>query len=130
MVAGCFVEWADPAELAKYPYVDVWMRIDQVADAGKIALSLSGGKQETSECPARPKYIYNHETPRVQLTPPHYAYVKIADGCDNCCAYCMIPSIRGPLRSRTVKSVVEEVKSLIRNGVYDTKSQSQCVDLI
>ena len=119
IVAGCFVEWADPAELAKYPYVDVWMRIDQVADAGKIALALSGEKSDTAECPARPAYIYSHETPRVQLTPPHYAYVKIADGCDNCCAYCMIPSIRGPLRSRTVKSVVEEVKNLIGNGVYE-----------
>jgi len=119
IVAGCFVEWADPAELAKYPYVDVWMRIDQVADAGKIALALAGEKSDTAECPARPAYIYSHETPRVQLTPPHYAYVKIADGCDNCCAYCMIPSIRGPLRSRTVKSVVEEVKNLIGNGVYE-----------
>ena len=119
IVAGCFVEWADPAELAKYPYVDVWMRIDQVADAGKIALALSGEKSDTAECPVRPAYIYSHETPRVQLTPPHYAYVKIADGCDNCCAYCMIPSIRGPLRSRTVKSVVEEVKNLIGNGVYE-----------
>lgn len=119
MIAGCFVEWADPAELAKYPYVDVWMRIDQVAEAGKIALRLAGAKIDMAECPDRPKYIYNHETPRVQLTPPHYAYVKIADGCDNCCAYCMIPSIRGSLRSRTVKSVVEEVKSLIGNGVYE-----------
>ena len=119
MVAGCFVEWADPAELAKYPYVDVWVRIDQVAEAGTIAQNLSGQQQKISACPDRPKYIYNHETPRVQLTPPHYAYVKIADGCDNCCAYCMIPSIRGSLRSRTVKSVVEEVKSLIRNGVYE-----------
>lgn len=119
IVAGCFVEWADPAELAKYPYVDAWMRIDRIADAGKIALSLCGGKREDSRLPKRPCYLYDHETPRVQLTPSHYAYVKIADGCDNCCAYCMIPSIRGPLRSRTADSVVEEVRGLIRNGVFE-----------
>jgi len=119
MVADCFVEWADPKELAKYSYVDAWMRIDQISDAGKIALQLSAGKPETVRLPKRPAYIYSHETPRVQLTPQHYAYVKIADGCDNCCAYCLIPSIRGSLRSRTVESVTEEVRSLIRNGVFE-----------
>ena len=119
IVAGCFVEWADPAELAKYPYVDAWMRIDRIADAGKIALGLYGKKSACARLSKRPCYLYNHETPRVQLTPGHYAYVKIADGCDNCCAYCLIPSIRGPLRSRTQDSVVEEVRTLIRNGVFE-----------
>ena len=119
IVAGCFVEWADPKELAKYSYVDAWMRIDQISDAGKIALQLTAGKPETVRLPKRPSYIYSHETPRVQLTPQHYAYVKIADGCDNCCAYCLIPSIRGSLRSRTIESVTEEVSSLIRNGVFE-----------
>ena len=119
IVAGCFVEWADSKELAKYPYVDAWMRIDQIADAGKIALGLTGCAPEPA-CPTgRPAYLYSHETPRVQLTPGHYAYVKIADGCDNCCAYCLIPSIRGSLRSRTIESVAEEVRSLIRNGVFE-----------
>ena len=122
IVAGCFVEWAAPAELTKYSYVDAWMRIDRIADAGKIALDLcgqQGKKGATPRLPKRPRYLYDHETPRVQLTPGHYAYVKIADGCDNCCAYCMIPSIRGPLRSRSTDSVVEEVRSLIRNGVFE-----------
>ena len=119
IVAGCFVEWADPAELAKYPYVDAWMRIDQVARAGEIALGLSDGKTPSESLPERPAFIYSHETPRVQLTPRHYAYVKISDGCDNCCAYCMIPSIRGPLRSRTVDSVVAEVRSLIEGGAVE-----------
>lgn len=119
IVAGCFVEWADPAELAKYPYVDAWMRIDQVARAGEIALGLASGKKPETSLPERPAFIYSHETPRVQLTPQHYAYVKISDGCDNCCAYCMIPSIRGPLRSRTVDSVVAEVRSLLEGGVVE-----------
>ena len=120
IVAGCFVEWADPEELEKYSYVDAWLRIDQAEEAGKTALLLVKGKQKKhTALPARPKYLYSHETPRVQLTPGHYAYVKIADGCDNCCSYCMIPSIRGPLRSRTVESVTEEVRAFIRNGVSE-----------
>ena len=119
IAAGCFVEWASAEELAKFPYVDAWMRIDQAADAGKIALALVSGKKTARRTSKRPQYLYTHETPRVQLTPGHYAYVKIADGCDNCCAYCLIPSIRGALRSRTIDSVVEEVKSLIKNGVFE-----------
>ena len=119
IVAGCFIEWANPEELAKYPYVDVWMRIDQVEKAGEIALELMRGKSVRARQSGRPGYLYSHETPRVQLTPGHYAYVKIADGCDNCCAYCMIPSIRGRLRSRTIESVTAEVRALIRNGVFE-----------
>ena len=119
IVTGCFVEWADPAELARYPYVDVWMRIDQIAEAGSIALKAVRGNPESPRLPKCPGYLYTHETPRVQLTPPHYAYLKIADGCDNCCAYCMIPSIRGPLRSRTIESVAAEAQSLIRNGAIE-----------
>lgn len=120
IVAGCFVQWASAEELAKYPYVDAWMRIDTVSEAGKIALSLQGGSAP-GVCgeAGKPKYIYDDATPRVQLTPSHYAYVKIADGCDNCCAYCLIPSIRGSLRSRTEESVVKEVRSLIGSGVKE-----------
>ncbi|MBO4632591.1 MAG: 30S ribosomal protein S12 methylthiotransferase RimO [Lentisphaeria bacterium] len=121
IVAGCFIQWAKPEELAKYPYVDIWMGIDQLENAGKIALDLIRGKSAMPKprVSARPRYIYSHETPRVQLTPGHYAYVKIADGCDNCCAYCLIPAIRGSLRSRTIESVTAEVRALIRNGVFE-----------
>lgn len=63
--------------------------------------------------------IYDERTPRILATPSHLAYVKIADGCDNCCSYCTIPSIRGRLRSRPIASIVEEVNDLVAGGVRE-----------
>lgn len=56
---------------------------------------------------------------RVQSTQPHYAYLRIADGCDNCCTYCAIPLIRGRFRSRKMENIVEEAKHLVNNGVKE-----------
>ena len=120
IVAGCFVEWAEKSELAEFPWVDAWLRADEVAGAGRVARTLlDGGTISAPGKKARPRWIYSHETPRVQLTPAHYAYLKIADGCDNCCTYCRIPSIRGSLRSRTLEDVVAEARQLLRNGVRE-----------
>lgn len=70
-------------------------------------------------------YLYKHTTPRQSLTPSHYAYVKIADGCDNRCSYCVIPQIRGSYRSRTIESIVSEVKRLVKKGVKEINLISQ-----
>ncbi|MGI5902446.1 MAG: 30S ribosomal protein S12 methylthiotransferase RimO [Desulfitobacteriia bacterium] len=64
-------------------------------------------------------FIYSHEMPRIRFGPPYFAYVKIAEGCNNRCSYCAIPSIKGRYRSRTIPSVVEEVKKLAREGVKE-----------
>ena len=120
LVGGCFVEQASPEELESFDFVDHFMRIDSIEQAGEIAVALMDGqKYKTPVLPEKPCYLYDHTTPRVQLTPSHYAYIKIADGCDNCCAYCLIPSIRGPLRSRSTESVVKEAQSLVDSGVRE-----------
>lgn len=119
LVGGCFVEQASEKELASFGFVDQFIRIDAVEEAGKIAAELLDGKKRSLVLPEKPCYLYDHTTPRVQLTPPHYAYLKIADGCDNCCAYCLIPSIRGHLRSRSVASVVKEAQSFVDSGVKE-----------
>ena len=120
LVGGCFVERAAPEELAEYDFVDSFMRIDSIEEAGQIAAALMDQqKVKIKPLPERPCYLYDHTTPRVQLTPSHYAYIKIADGCDNCCAYCLIPSIRGSLRSRSVESVVKEAQSFVDSGVRE-----------
>ncbi len=67
----------------------------------------------------RPGYLYDHEAPRVVLTPRHYAYVKISEGCDNPCKFCIIPRLRGPFRSRPIESIVAEVKKLVAGGVVE-----------
>lgn len=63
--------------------------------------------------------IYDEKMPRVSTTPFYSAYVKIAEGCNNCCSYCIIPKVRGHFRSRLVESIVSEVRSLVEQGVKE-----------
>ncbi len=67
----------------------------------------------------RPTFLYDEKTPRILSTPPFVAYLKIAEGCSNCCTFCTVPQIRGPYRSRTLRSVLEEAKSLADQGVEE-----------
>jgi ribosomal protein S12 methylthiotransferase len=73
----------------------------------------------------RPTYLYDASTPRVLTTPRHVAYVKIAEGCDYTCAFCIIPTLRGIYRSRTAESVVAEARGLAERGVKELLLISQ-----
>jgi len=72
-----------------------------------------------------PTYIYDAETPRLLATPRHYAYVKIAEGCDYKCAFCIIPTLRGHYRSRPAESIVREARALADRGVKEILLISQ-----
>jgi ribosomal protein S12 methylthiotransferase len=72
-----------------------------------------------------PDYLYDANTPRRLATPGHYAYVKIAEGCDYKCAFCIIPKMRGHYRSRTIESVVQEARQLASRGVKELLLISQ-----
>jgi ribosomal protein S12 methylthiotransferase len=72
-----------------------------------------------------PTYIYDADTPRKRVTPGHYAYVKIAEGCDYKCAFCIIPKMRGHYRSRSIESIVQEAKQLAAQGVKELLLISQ-----
>jgi ribosomal protein S12 methylthiotransferase len=72
-----------------------------------------------------PTYIYEAETPRALTTPKHFAYIKIAEGCDYNCAFCIIPTLRGQYRSRSVESIVAEARSLAARGVKELLLISQ-----
>jgi ribosomal protein S12 methylthiotransferase len=74
---------------------------------------------------ARPTYIYDADTPRLLATPRHYAYLKIAEGCDYKCAFCIIPTLRGAYRSRTADSIVAEAERLAAGGVKELLLISQ-----
>ncbi|MEI7808068.1 MAG: 30S ribosomal protein S12 methylthiotransferase RimO [Verrucomicrobiota bacterium] len=73
----------------------------------------------------RPVFIPDFETPRFRLTPKHFAYVKIAEGCNHPCSFCIIPRMRGSHRSRTQADIVKEVKALIADGVKEINLISQ-----
>ena len=68
---------------------------------------------------ALPSYLYSDDTPRILATPRASAYIKIAEGCDHPCSFCIIPQLRGKFRSRPVSSIVAEAKSLVRQGVRE-----------
>jgi ribosomal protein S12 methylthiotransferase len=72
-----------------------------------------------------PTYIYDADTPRLLATPRHYAYVKIAEGCDYKCAFCIIPTLRGNYRSRSIESIVKEAHALVEQGVKELLLVSQ-----
>ncbi|MCL1918056.1 MAG: 30S ribosomal protein S12 methylthiotransferase RimO [Peptococcaceae bacterium] len=67
----------------------------------------------------RPEFLYDETMPRVRTSAGYLGYVKIADGCDNCCTYCVLPQTRGPFRSRSMDSVVEEVRCMAAEGVRE-----------
>jgi ribosomal protein S12 methylthiotransferase len=121
IVCGCIVQWDENGSFRKcYPEVDLWAGIDSAEKLGKLAFDLFEKAPEGKIIrKATPEYMYDHKTPRLQLTLPHIAYLKIADGCDNRCAYCSIPNIRGNMRSRSIASVVTEAKNLIAGGVKE-----------
>ena len=72
-----------------------------------------------------PTYIYDHDAPRVRIGAPHSAYVKIAEGCDRPCAFCIIPKLRGPQRSRPIDDIVAEVTALGKAGVVEVNLIAQ-----
>lgn len=73
----------------------------------------------------RPNYIPHYDTPRFRLTPKHFAYVKIAEGCNHPCSFCIIPRMRGSHRSRQQSDIVAEAKALIKDGVKELNLISQ-----
>ena len=78
-----------------------------------------------SRIPTVPTYIYDADTPRLLTTPAHFAYVKIAEGCDYTCAFCIIPTLRGSYRSRAAGSIVREARALAERGVRELLLISQ-----
>ena len=93
-------------------------------------LKTQNSKLKTASTPvfdvtARPTFIPDFETPRFRLTPKHFAYVKIAEGCNHPCSFCIIPRMRGSHRSRTQADIVAEAKALIADGVKELNLISQ-----
>ena len=97
---------------------------------GEPVPSGSGVRNPKSQIPspeprALPTYLYDADTPRLLATPRHYAYLKIAEGCDYACAFCIIPTLRGHYRSRTPESILQEAERLAANGVKELLLISQ-----
>lgn len=130
IVAGCMSQRFSKELPEAMPEVDAFIGLDQVTKVAPIIEGLFEKERAKGEAPAnfiegRSTWIPDYDTPRFRLTPKHTAYVKIAEGCNHPCTFCIIPQIRGRHRSRTVASVVAEVKQLVKEGVKEINLISQ-----
>jgi ribosomal protein S12 methylthiotransferase len=138
IVAGCLSQRFATELPGIMPEVDAFIGLDQITKVAPIIENLMG-KQPTAApmeensatddprdyVTLKPKYVPDYMTPRFRLTPDHYAYVKIAEGCNHTCSFCIIPKIRGMHRSRTQESVLREVEALVQSGVKEINLISQ-----
>lgn len=117
IVAGCLAQRYREELMREMPEIDAVIGTgDFTRIVETISQALAGERQV---CVGRPVYQYSRDLPRVQATPGHTAYLKIAEGCDNACSYCVIPALRGPLRSRPLNDLVDEAASLAARGVKE-----------
>lgn len=118
VVVGCLVQRYKEELVKDLPEVDLFVGTEGACEIGALIDRLKNGDlKRRLILPDR--YLMTNETPRVLSTPPFRAWMKITEGCDNRCSYCMIPTIRGPLRSRPVDDLVQEAKNLERYGVKE-----------
>ncbi|MEO8435486.1 MAG: 30S ribosomal protein S12 methylthiotransferase RimO [Pyrinomonadaceae bacterium] len=121
VVAGCLVERYRDELKAEIPEVDAFIGTSQINDI----LAVCDPQANTRALPVIPlgnqsaTYLYDDSTPRVLATPGHYAFIKIAEGCDRPCAFCFIPQMRGHFRSRRFGSIIAEAQQLAEEGVKE-----------
>ena len=114
IVAGCLVERYREQILQQIPEVDA------VVGTGEVERIIEAVEGDLKVLPAQPPaFLYHDLTPRIVTTPKHQAYIKIAEGCDHPCTFCIIPQLRGAFRSRRFESVVREAENLAASGARE-----------
>ena len=131
IVSGCMSQRFASEMREALPEVDLFIGLDQVQQLGDIVHNLLGEKPDHSTLPLppllkeRPTYIPDYDTPRFRLTPSHSVFLKIAEGCNHPCSFCVIPQMRGKHRSRTPESILAEIRALVAEGVKEINLISQ-----
>ena len=116
IVTGCLAQRYNSEIMKELSEVDAVIGIGKNADIAKVVQNALDG-EKVEDFPD--KMLLPMEGGRVQSTEQHWAYLKIADGCDNCCTYCAIPLIRGRFRSREMENIIKEAERLVYNGVKE-----------
>jgi ribosomal protein S12 methylthiotransferase len=143
IVSGCMSQRFARELREEIPEVDAFIGLDQVGQLGEIVERVLKQRSTLNSdswtfdahsdnadaglafANTRPTYIPDYDTPRFRLTPAHSAYVKIAEGCNHPCSFCVIPQMRGKHRSRTPQSVLAEIRGLVSEGVREINLISQ-----
>ena len=120
VVTGCLPQRYQESLVSELPEVDLFVGTDEFPKISILLKKIFIQTQEDSKLIAeRTNYIYGAELPRINTQTPGSAYVKIAEGCEHRCSFCIIPQIRGPLRSRSIESIIKEVERLAVSGVIE-----------
>ncbi len=126
IVAGCLVERYKDELQREIPEIDACIGVNELGD---IASVVDRGRKRLpiySDLASAPElFLYDETTPRLRATAPYTSYVKIAEGCDHTCAFCIIPRLRGQFRSRSPESILREVEILAAQGVREIVLISQ-----
>jgi ribosomal protein S12 methylthiotransferase len=134
VVTGCLAERYRDQLRAEIPEIDVVLGTGEVPEITRAIdgdtpsaapLTLFRSREEIDGRKVVPTYLYDASTPRLLTTPSHYAYVKVGEGCDYTCAFCIIPTLRGKYRSRDESSIVAEATALAARGVRELLLISQ-----
>jgi ribosomal protein S12 methylthiotransferase len=118
VVAGCLSQRYSDELARELPEVDLFIGTGEVPRIAEI-LRQHQTDQSRRKFVGLPSYLYDHVTPRIRSTPSYTAYLKVSEGCDHKCAFCIIPQLRGPHRSRSIDSVVQEAEFLGQAGVRE-----------
>jgi ribosomal protein S12 methylthiotransferase len=125
IMSGCLTQ-RYPKELRdQLPEVDAIVGLNEVPRIGEIVREILGKQPQALYWSGPAKYVPDYTAPRFRLTPKHFAYVKIAEGCNHPCTFCSIPRIRGKHRSRTIADVVAEIRDLVSHGTREINLISQ-----
>lgn len=118
IVTGCLPQRYQEELSKELPEVDIFVGTGDYPKIAEIIAEKKGVEGQIRYV-GDPDYLYDAEMPRMQSSPRYYSYLKIAEGCSNCCSYCVIPSLRGKFRSRPLNLVLEEAQRLVSNGVKE-----------
>lgn len=116
IVTGCLAQRYQQQMDEEFPEIDAVLGIGRNQDIVDVVNRVAGGERIIDFGKAE---AHTMEGDRMLSTLPHYAYLRIADGCDNCCTYCAIPQIRGRFRSRTMENIIAEAEGLVKSGVKE-----------
>jgi ribosomal protein S12 methylthiotransferase len=121
VVAGCLTQRYHEQLAAEIPEVDHFVGTGAYQDIARIVADAQASRVIVPD----PDFVHAASTPRISSMPSHTAYLKIAEGCDNACAFCIIPRLRGPQRSRPVEDLVAEAEALAANGTVELSLVAQ-----
>ncbi|MBL7173203.1 MAG: 30S ribosomal protein S12 methylthiotransferase RimO [Desulfobacteraceae bacterium] len=128
VVVGCFVQRYGYKLAKEIPEVDGWLGTGEIWRVADI-LSANNLTTRVPFFVNKPTFLADHHLPKVQTTPFYTAYLRIAEGCSHRCSYCLIPKLRGPFRSRSVESLLEEAAEMISRGVKEINLIAQDTSL-